>query len=190
MFIGLAKADDADATVGLHEHQRVDAAADPAEGAPPSFAVVSARVLQEHGCLEIELRHTLEGQPRSSMLRAFLTGSNVMSTSAKCMHDLVACQAKCTHKKCFRLGVRPSALPLDDKVPVPSSALVGEPKCEAPDHKPGAFSRLSGARCAASGVRLKGVVLAAEQLHQLGMNEQSFLAERHLAQHALVGQLV
>ncbi len=43
---------------------------------------------------------------------------------------------------------------------------------------------------ALSGVRLELVVVSAEQLHQLGMNEQLLFAERHFAQHAHVSQFM
>jgi hypothetical protein len=43
---------------------------------------------------------------------------------------------------------------------------------------------------ALSGVRLELVVVPAEQLHQLGVNEELLFAERHFAQHAQGGKVV
>ena len=43
---------------------------------------------------------------------------------------------------------------------------------------------------ALSGVKLELVVVAAEQLHQLGVYEELFLAERHFAQNAQGSQVV
>ena len=43
---------------------------------------------------------------------------------------------------------------------------------------------------ALSGVRLELVVVPAEQLHQLGVNEELLFAERHFAQNAQLHQLL
>ncbi len=43
---------------------------------------------------------------------------------------------------------------------------------------------------ASSGVGQDLIVVPAQQLHQLGMNEQLLFAERHFAQHAQVSQVM
>lgn len=49
----------------------------------------------------------------------------------------------------------------------------------------------SAANCqTGSGVKQKLVVIPAELLHQLGVYEELFFAERHFAQHAQIGQVV